>query len=622
MARLSSLIVLVVFGLAGTVQAQVPAEVKRALAARDYDTAIAWLAPNAQSGDPDAAYELGKLYRLGKGVDADRSAAAEMFAIAAEAGNPDAQPLLALHQEANGDLDAATGLMQQAADSGHAKAQRWLAGSRHTADERSLFDRIVSRAPVSGHISTAELAAVDDQPMTPLMVAVRTGSAAWTRALLAAGADPDVRDPLGNTALHFAVSAENPELTTLLLNANASTSLRTAGGSTALHLATASGNVAITRALLDAGADRQMRGEGGWSASQLAARSNDVRLRTLFGLQHEVPGTARNTASTLQRQLARAARDADAREIEALIKAGASPDQPDASGEPAVSLAVRAGHLAAVQQLMKHARESDVLPQAVLAAAGADQPEILQWLLTRQTQSSGEQNLHSAALLAAVGSDCAACIPPLLQAGADPDVSSPGGDTALLLAVKKNHPASAIALAAESHQLDSADSNARTALWWAGKFGQTDVCQLLLQRGADLKADEDGLTVLHIAAVEDRAKVVKLLAGRMDIDTATPSGNSALILAAGRGALAAANALLESGAELERRNNSGNTALIVATQAQAFDVASMLISAGASPTTRNKQFESARSIAVNSGDERWQNLLAKNSENGLLSLFN
>jgi ankyrin repeat protein len=101
----------------------------------------------------------------------------------------------------------------------------------------------------------------------------------------------------------------------------------------------------------------------------------------------------------------------------------------------------------------------------------------------------------------------------------------------------------------------------------------------------------------------------------------TPSGNTALILAASKNSNEALQLLLEAGAELEHRNATGNTALIVATAADAYDAADALIAAGANPKLRNNQFESAKSIAEKRNDSRWQNLLAGASSPGLLGIF-
>ncbi len=56
-----------------------------------YEAAMAAWLPLAESGDPEAAYNVGLLYELGYGVPADQAAAVEWYISAAEGGQADAQ---------------------------------------------------------------------------------------------------------------------------------------------------------------------------------------------------------------------------------------------------------------------------------------------------------------------------------------------------------------------------------------------------------------------------------------------------------------------------------------------------------------------------------------------------
>lgn len=98
-----------------------------ALAARDFDAALAILQPLADAGDPLAIYYLGDMYRLGYAVDPDLAHAAELYLQAAEAGVPEAQDTLALmYLRGMGvERDAAQAFywLQQAADQGYGPAE-------------------------------------------------------------------------------------------------------------------------------------------------------------------------------------------------------------------------------------------------------------------------------------------------------------------------------------------------------------------------------------------------------------------------------------------------------------------------------------------------------------------
>ena len=62
--------------------------------------------------------------------------------------------------------------------------------------------------------------------------------------------------------------------------------------------------------------------------------------------------------------------------------------------------------------------------------------------------------------------------------------------------------------------LEAKDQNGWTPLFWAARFGYTEVVKLLVSKGAskDLK-DNNGDTPLSIAREWDRSEVVKFLTG-------------------------------------------------------------------------------------------------------------
>ena len=144
----------------------------------------------------------------------------------------------------------------------------------------------------------------------------------------------------------------------------------------------------------------------------------------------------------------------------------------------------------------------------------------------------------------------------------------------------------------------------------------------LLELGASQFDDADGLAPLHIAAAENHREATRALITEQNLNAATESGNTALMLAASRNATSTLEELIQQDAELEGRNNGGNTALILATMAGAYESAELLLVAGADDKARNNKFESSRSIVERREDVRWLALLDGNRKPGLLGLFN
>ena len=90
----------------------------------DYVGAVAIWRPLAEAGDPDASFNMGQAYRLGRGVLVDLSTAQTWLERAAEKGHVDAQTTLGLLLFQNG--NQADGL-------------KWLKGSAEKGDPRAML---------------------------------------------------------------------------------------------------------------------------------------------------------------------------------------------------------------------------------------------------------------------------------------------------------------------------------------------------------------------------------------------------------------------------------------------------------------------------------------------------
>src|SRR5206468_11682211 len=84
---------------------------------------------------------------------------------------------------------------------------------------------------------------------------------------------------------------------------------------------------------------------------------------------------------------------------------------------------------------------------------------------------------------------------------------------------------------------------------------------------------------------QDEACALALIAAGADVDAASFLGETALILAAGRGLVRVVEALIVAGASLDGRNASGYTAFEAALQHGYTTVARALLAAGADPRT-------------------------------------
>jgi TPR repeat protein len=88
----------------------------------DYAAAVGIWKPLAEQGDPDAQFNLGQAYRLGRGVQTNLAAAKSWFERAAEQGHVDAQTTLGLLLFQNNDQAEGLKWLKKASDQGEPRA--------------------------------------------------------------------------------------------------------------------------------------------------------------------------------------------------------------------------------------------------------------------------------------------------------------------------------------------------------------------------------------------------------------------------------------------------------------------------------------------------------------------
>jgi TPR repeat protein len=89
----------------------------------DYAKAVAVWQPLAQAGDPDAQFNMGQAYKLGRGVKTNPGAAIDWYRKAAAQGHSRAEDNLGLLMFQQGDRAGALPYLQRAADRGEPRAQ-------------------------------------------------------------------------------------------------------------------------------------------------------------------------------------------------------------------------------------------------------------------------------------------------------------------------------------------------------------------------------------------------------------------------------------------------------------------------------------------------------------------
>jgi len=201
--------------------------------------------------------------------------------------------------------------------------------------------------------------------------------------------------------------------------------------------------------------------------------------------------------------LHKAVEEGDVRSVQALLEAGADKEAGDDQGLTPLHKAVSHGHAAVVETLL---------------AAGSD----------TEARSKGSTPLHAAAShghavvaekLLAAGADVEARdekgLTPLLLAAVNGHAAGCGGSTlggGAAGAVVGGHAAVVEQLLAAGADREVTSKSGRTALHQAAMMGRAAQAETLLAAGADTEAtDQDGLTPLDVAVKYRRGVVAKLL---------------------------------------------------------------------------------------------------------------
>lgn len=284
---------------------------------------------------------------------------------------------------------------------------------------------------------------------TPLMWT--TGREAdYTRVLLEAGAEVDVRDAMGDPAINWAAYYGNTDTIALLLAAGADTELT--GHGTPVEIVMRRGHEASLSLLLDHRGERPDRSvaEAALEAALVAGDTDTISALAA----HVDIAMARDWAGRPVLQAAARADQASA--ASALIEAGAPVDGVDAIGFTALFEAARDGSLDAVEALI---------------AAGADVNHV-----------SGENALSLTALhLAAIGNHVE-IVDALLAAGANTDAVGTMGATPLMWAIFEGSREAALRLVEAGTDVTIEGRFGDTALSAAEAYEWEDVAAAIRER--------------------------------------------------------------------------------------------------------------------------------------------
>jgi ankyrin repeat protein/phage shock protein PspC (stress-responsive transcriptional regulator) len=161
--------------------------------------------------------------------------------------------------------------------------------------------------------------------------------------------------------------------------------------------------------------------------------------------------------------------------------------------------------------------------------------------------------------------------------------------------------------------LAGADVNAKsksagTPLYTAAKEGRVEFAKTLVLAGADANAitdDKDGLTLLHLAIIENLAEAAKILVSSgANVNAIDNNGDTPLHAAALLGKIELIKFLVSAGANVNAQDNNGDTPLLkhVVAEGRDVEIVKFLVSAGADANVKSKNGRTAIGMANFVGD--------------------
>jgi ankyrin repeat protein len=395
----------------------------------------------------------------------------------------------------------------------------------------------------------------DDDDNTPLIIAAE-GEPAIVELLIERGADIDLQNRNGVTALIAAVKFEDPPLVSLLINAGASLTVRDRKGRRAADFA-----VEVDKAV-----QFEMAELFGLNTKTSAAKKKGRHKRRRKSMVH---------ISSEVRDMLNAVSESDLPKVRTLIGQGHSVNGTDDDGNTAL----------------------------IFAAEG--EPLIVDFLITSGASIDLQNKNGLSALMVAINHEEIDVIKLLMAAGANIELTDREGGSAVDLA-RESGSETMLRLILGFND-DSSKQKTKTAPslpMEVMRRGSLPSCTGVARR----------VRALFDAVSEgDMLRLTRLLDLGTDVDSVDDAGNTPLHFAA-EGELHTVIELIKHKAEVNSQNLHGVTPLMMAIQYNDPESAETIIRAGADVTIQDKSGKDAAHYAKLSGSSRLQSMVKHGQE--------
>lgn len=453
---------------------------------------------------------------------------------------------------------------------------------------RGLVDELLAAgADPNAQILDTEASSGNTSPgPTPIILAAISDDPDIAQRLIDAGADANVANEKGNTALDYSIRNGSFQTVDMLLSNGASVKGRE------IEIAIEAmrrEEVGIIKRMIEQGADLSGKMKDGRTLIELAAAVDTTQILSVL-VQH---GSAE--PEVIQLALRQAVTDGSPDAVRALLEAGADPTALDEDGMTLLMHAADRGREDVVALLLEEEVDPNRVDEggqtAITYALEADHQEIAERLLTDPGFSDEDADLERLAVSAARRGN-ARLLTRFLDRGVSPDMRTERGWSLLLKAIHREEVGVVQALLDAGASPLWAPGDDFAPLVLAATQGNREICELLIGAGADLdQRNPSGQTPLMRAARHEQEKVLDLLlSSGASVNAEDDSGETAVFAAARNGKALSLQHLIAAGANLNRWNRESQTALGVAIVDGNVRTVEVLINGGADPNQAYRPF--------------------------------
>jgi len=406
---------------------------------------------------------------------------------------------------------------------------------------------------------------------TPLILATRLGQLESIKCLVDDGADINLQDSDGKTALHYAASDEHSDVMKELLDNKADVNSRDKNGSTPLHYAAGNGHLIAVKTCLKYGADVNM-----------VDNDNTTALHSASSHGH----------SDVMKELL---------DNKAVI------DARDKHLKTPLHCAAVNGHLNAVKTCLSYGadvkRMDNYIQTALHLAADGGHSDVMKELLDSKADVNARDRFGKTPLHCAARNGYLLAVKTCLSYGADVNMVDNFNQTTLHLAASCGHSDVVKELLDSKADVNARGTYGETPLHWAAENGHLIAVKTCLSYGADVNmVNKYNLTALHRAAYGGHSDVMKvLLDNKADVNVRGNHGKTPLQWAAENGHLSAVKTCLSYDADVNMVDNYNQTALHHVASRGHSDVMTELLENKADVNARDKHGDTPLHCAADSG---------------------